>query len=159
MFLTLFVLGVLCTIIFAVVHKKVNDYRGYQGGFLFGAGIAGVISIIILAVALGQLPKTLPLHEKNIDEKISMYQQENERIEAEMDAMVESYMQYETDVIDNVVEGKSSIALVSVFPELKSDALVQKQLIVYLNNNETIKALKAEKIEIAKTRWLVYFGK
>lgn len=158
MLLTLVVLGVLCTIAFAVIHKKVNNYRGYEGGFYFGACIAGVISAIILAVALGQLPKTLPLHEKNIDEKISMYQQENERIEAEIAGMVESYMQYETDIINNVVEGKSSIALVSVFPELKSDALVQKQLTVYLNNNEKIKALKAEKIDIAKIRWLVYFG-
>ena len=158
MLLTLFVLGVLCAIVFSFVHKKVSDYSGYDCGFAIGACAAGVASLIILIIALCNLPEILPIHEKKIDEKISMYQQENERIEAEMDVMVDSYMQYETDIIDSVVDGKSSSALVAVFPELKSDTLVQKQLDVYLENNEKIKELKAEKIELARKRWLVYFG-
>ena len=158
MILVLFVFFVVCSIVMAIVHKKVYSYHRYEGGFFIGAGVAGVFACIVLIIACCNLSAVLPIHENMIDEKIIMYQRENERIEAEMDAMVDSYMQYETDIIDSVVEGKSSIALVSLFPELKSDALVQKQLDVYLENNEKIKELKAEKIELVRKRWLVYFG-
>lgn len=46
----------------------------------------------------------------------------------------------------------------SVFPELKPDTLVQQQLEIYIENNDKIKSLREEWIDIAKLKWLLCFG-
>ena len=54
---------------------------------------------------------------------------------------------------------KDGINLVSLIPTLKSDTLVQKQIEVYVANNDKIKELKEEKIDLSKSKWKLYFGK
>ena len=54
---------------------------------------------------------------------------------------------------------ESSITLVTFFPELKSDTIVQQQLEIYVANNAKIKSLKEKKINLIKIRWILYFGK
>lgn len=158
MVVALFVVLAVCTIVFYVAHWKMLKCYWYEFGFFAAAFTTGAFAALVLVIGIVMLPKALPVQEELINEKIIMYQNENERIETELDAMVDKYIQYEASVIDSVAEGKSSIALVSVFPELKSNALVQKQLEVYLENNAKIKELKVEKIQLAKHRWILYFG-
>lgn len=93
-----------------------------------------------------------------IDARIDMYQEENTKIEEQISAAVKQYQDYETDIFEDL-KPESSITLVSLYPELKSDSLVQKQLEVYLANNEKIKSLKEEKINGRVTKWWGYFGK
>ena len=95
---------------------------------------------------------------KVIDEKITMYQEENANIENEMNILVQQYMSYESDTFGNL-KGDSSITLVSLYPELKADTLVTKQIEVYVANNEKIKELKEDKIELSVQKWWLYFGK
>lgn len=94
-----------------------------------------------------------------IDDKITMYQEENARIEQDIDRIVEEYMKHENDTFTDLKTEESSITLVALFPELKSNTLVQQQLEIYIANNEKIKILREEKIDIAKLKWLLYFGK
>ena len=93
-----------------------------------------------------------------IDARIDMYQEENAKIEEQISAAVKQYQDYETDIFEDL-KPESSITLVSLYPELKSDSLVQKQLEVYLANNEKIKSLKEEKINGRVIKWWGYFGK
>ena len=93
-----------------------------------------------------------------VDARIDMYQEENAKIEEQISAAVKQYQDYETDIFEDL-KPESSITLVSLYPELKSDSLVQKQLEVYLANNEKIKSLKEEKINGRVTKWWGYFGK
>lgn len=92
-----------------------------------------------------------------LDSKIEMYTEENKNIETEMNALVKQYMNYESDTYGEL-KGESSITLVSLYPELKSDALVTKQIEVYISNNEKIKELKEEKIDLSAKKWWLYFG-
>ena len=92
-----------------------------------------------------------------IDEKIAMYQEENTKIEEQIADVVESYQQYETEIFTEVAPD-SSIALVALYPELKSDTLVQSQIDVYIKNNEKIKSLKESKIGGSVSKWWLYFG-
>lgn len=92
-----------------------------------------------------------------IDEKIAVYQEENDSIEKDIESVIEQYMQHEKEVF-KAAKVDSAITLVQLFPNLKSDALVKQQLEVYQNNNEQIKKLKTRKLECEKSKWLLYFG-
>ena len=92
-----------------------------------------------------------------IDDKIAMYQEENEKIEEQMDALVSQYMEYESDTYGEL-KNDSSITLISLYPELKADELVKEQISVYITNNEKIKELKEDKINLKTKKWLLYFG-
>ena len=82
----------------------------------------------------------------------------NASIEESINVTVKSYMDFEASTYGELKD-KDAINLVSLFPELKSDTLVQKQIEVYIANNDKIKELKEEKIELTKSKWLLYFGK
>ena len=94
---------------------------------------------------------------RTLDSKISMYTEENENIETEINSLVEQYMNYESGTYGEL-KGESSITLVSLYPELKADTLVTKQIEVYIANNEKIKQLKEKKIELSVKKWWLYFG-
>lgn len=114
----------------------------------FGAVISFIIAIVLAVYVSGSFV---------IDEKIAMYQEENAKIEEQIAAVVEQYQQYETDIFQSVAP-ESAVTLVAMYPELKSDTLVQTQIEVYMANNETIKQLRTEKIDASVLRWWLYFG-
>lgn len=93
-----------------------------------------------------------------INEKIEMYQEENAEIEQSIETIVKDHMNYEKETYSEII-GESVVELVFKLPELKSDQLVQQQIEVYVNNKAQIKTLKEEKIDVAKARWNLYFGK
>jgi hypothetical protein len=121
-------------------------------------GMLGVPAGLIALIALvGALILTVDCSmARNIDEKIGMYQQENTVIEEQIQSAVTSYMSFEEKTFTDVV--KSPIVLATMFPELKSDTLVAKQIEVYIANNDKIKELKLEKIDYNVKRWWLYFG-
>ena len=67
-------------------------------------------------------------------------------------------MNYESDTYGNL-KNESSITLVSLYPELKADTLVEKQIEIYTENNKKIKELKEKIINISNYKWLLYFGR
>lgn len=93
-----------------------------------------------------------------IDDKIAMYTEENAKIEASIDSLVSEYMAYESNTLINFKDS-DSIALVSLYPELKSDELVKAQIETYQENNAVIKELKAKKLNISVSKWWIYFGR
>lgn len=94
---------------------------------------------------------------KTIDEKIVMYQEENNKIEKQIDTLVSNYMNYESDTYEKI-KSESSITLVSMYPELKSDKLVEEQISVYEENNKKIREFKEDKINLKVKKWWLYFG-
>ncbi len=93
-----------------------------------------------------------------IDSKIKMYEEENESIESSIDTAVNRYMDYESSTYEKIRD-KDLISLVSLIPDLKADTLVQKQIEVYLSNNDKLRKLKEEKIDLSKKKWKLYFGR
>ena len=55
-------------------------------------------------------------------------------------------------------EISSSVTLVQMYPELKSNDMVLKQIKIFNENNKTIKILKSKKIDYEKARFMLYFG-
>lgn len=124
----------------------------------FGCALA-FIGFAGLLVALAGIAwnSSEALDYKYLKDKIAMYEQENTSIEKDIDAIVSNYMEYENKTFD-MSQIESFTVLVQMYPELKSNELVQSQMQVYNDNNKKIKSLKNKLIESNKAKWLIYFG-
>lgn len=127
-------------------------------------GVGGIFMIIIgaiatIAVVIVTLVQVNSLVEiSTIDERIAMYEEQNAEIEGQIETVVKQYQEYESGIITEVGDKESYITLVSLYPDLKADELVSKQIEVYLNNNKTIVGLKNQLLNEKIYRWWLYFG-
>ena len=112
--------------------------------------LASLITIICLLISVS--------NASVLDEKIAMYEEENARIEGQIAAVVTQYQEYESDIFTEVAVDESAITLVTLYPELKSDTLVQSQIDIYVQNNEKIKELREAEISASVKKWWLYFG-
>ena len=135
-----------------ILDKK----TGADSDICFGiSGIGMVVGFFALLglIIVGVNVKSLSV----IDDRIAMYEEENARIEQQIADVVEQYQKYETDIFREVAP-ESAVTMVSLYPELKSDSLVQAQIEVYTENNKTIRYLRDKQIKGNVYRWWLYFG-
>ena len=150
MIIVIFLICVGVIVLGAWLYNGVEEVSGGVTMFFgISGGVISFITFIVLCVNVSNL--------KVIDDKITMYQEENGYIESQIAECVKQYQQYETDIFTEVTP-ESAVTLVALYPELKADTLVSKQIDVYLANNEKIKELKASKISGDVYRWWLYFG-
>lgn len=133
-------------LIITIISFCIDDETAFLPTLLL---IGSLILIVVSAVYV--------VDGRVIDTKIAMYQEENKAIETQMDILVDKYMDYESKTLGDL-KGESSITLVSLYPELKSDELVNQQIKVYTDNNDKIKRLKEDKINTSTWKWWLYFG-
>ena len=150
MILVILGICILATILSGIISDQTASGTAFTFFLLSGIGLA--ISLIV-TIILGVIVSLLSV----IDSQIEMYQEENTQIEQQIANVVCQYQQYETEIFTTVAP-EDSISLVALYPELKSDTLVQKQIDVYVANNEKIKALKEKQINGSVLRWWLYFG-
>lgn len=121
-------------------------------------GISGIGIIVGFCALVGLIVVGVNVKSFSvIDDRIAMYEEENTRIEQQVADIVEQYQKYETDIFMEVAP-ESAVTMVSLYPELKSDSLVQAQIEVYTDNNKTIRNLRDKQIEGNVYRWWLYFG-
>lgn len=151
MIIVIFVIGLIALIAGVWIHENTRNENlgvavGVVGGFT--VGIAAIV-IIILSTELAPTYK--------IDEKIALYESENAQIEESIAIAVEKYMEHESGVFADCTP-ESALTLVSVYPELKSDSLIKKQIDMYVSNRLQIKILKEKQINAPLMKWWLYFG-
>lgn len=157
------IIGILIVSILLVVigiylsANYVECFEGTDDIIVFVLEIMGVIGIIGGVIALFILINDVKQLDI-VDKKIQMYQEENNKIESDIDILVKQYIEYEQDTFKNAKQ-ESSMVLVNLYPELKSNELVQEQIKVYTNNNYQIKKLKEQKLDYELAKWWLYFGK
>ena len=133
-----------------------DEKTGVDSDICFGiSGIGMLVGFFALIglIIVGVNVKSLSV----IDDRIVMYEEENTRIEQQIADVVEQYQKYETDIFREVAP-ESAVTMVSLYPELKSDSLVQAQIEVYTENNQTIRDLRDKQIKGNVYRWWLYFG-
>lgn len=153
MIILLFVLSLILTFIciyFAENSNIVDDlcYIGaiFSGLFCFTSFIALIVLCVI--VSKGRV----------INQRIDMYQEQNNQIENSISDLVENYMDYESKTFKDL-SPDSSITLISLYPELKSDKLVEQQCNLYMENNKKITELRESQINLTLYKWWLNFGK
>lgn len=150
----LIVFAIICILIITVAkaieieHRRRDEYFGTKCACYIALGL-----IILFGVSM----TNFVVDSRFVDSKIAMYQDENAKIETQIAEAVERHMQHETDVFTSV-KPESSMTLVAMYPELKSDKLVESQINTYVWNNNKIKELKEQKINAKTARWWLYFG-
>ena len=147
------VLLVFCILLLFTGLWLIDRECDWTGTLSCTLGFVGLVTAIVVIICLCVCLTGATL----ADEKISMYEEENEKIELRISEAIKEYQKYESGVFEKVTP-ENAVTLVTVYPELKSDALMQKQIEVYLNNNEELKELKVMKIEEKIYRWWLYFG-
>lgn len=145
----------ICIALFIVGILLDVKYGHYELGN--GIIVISVIVFIIATIVLVCLCCSVS-SAKTLDERIAMYEEENAKIEEQIAAVVSNYQIYESDIFKNTTP-ESAITLVALYPELKSDTLVQSQIDLYVKNREEIISLKEKKINATVSRWWLYFGK
>lgn len=110
---------------------KVNNYDlDYDGlgvlafAFLF---IDFIVIVILTGILIG-MTHTIP-------KKIAIYEEENARIESQLNIISEQYMQDEQNMF-----------------------LVQSQIDTYVKNSDKIKELKSKEVDKSVLKFLLYFG-
>lgn len=142
-----FVLAIICIVVYARLSKKYDVEWINAFTIIF-------IALAVLFCFLG-IPGTID--SRYTDQKIQMYQEENEKIEEDVNVIITQYMEHENETFD-MSKIESSTVLIQMYPELKSNELVSKQIDIYNKNNKKIKKLKLEKIKNQKAKFYLYFG-
>ena len=150
-FVVLAVFGVFC-----IIKLKDNDTKDFDG--LFALTIVSlIISFFLLVTVIEDIGRLATAH--TIDESIEMYEEENSRIEELVAVTVREYLDHEDKTYqDMIVSNENAVVVAQAYPELQSNTLVQQQIEVYIQNNQKIKELRQEKIDLAMVRWNLYFG-
>ena len=117
-----------------------------------------VIGIIVKTIALAIIAWNL-VECRVIDEKVTLYEVQNKEIEQKIEIAVKGYMQHENNTFKELKTNDSYITLVTLYPELKADTLIQQEINIYEDNNNKVIKLKEQKINKSIYKWWLYFGK
>lgn len=144
---------VVVTILMFVIASVCYDFD--EAGTVLG-GISLFCAFATLATALFYVtPEYKRLNY--IDTKIEYLTEQNAQIDDEIKLIISSYQDHELEFYKEF-ENVSSTTLITLYPELKSNELVNKQLDIYFANQQEIKGLELKKIESGVIRWWMCFG-
>ena len=117
-----------------------------------------VISAIVCIIIFVSITFIIIDYPRNIDEKLNMYEEENQNIELKVKETVKVYMDYEQETYKNLVETADLTTLLVKYPELNSNELAKYEIEIYKSNNDKIKELKEKHIDRSSYNWYLYFG-
>ena len=127
-----------------------NDTGEVFSGF---GSLISVVALIGIIINIGIL-----INGRTFDDKIAMYEQENAAIEQSVDVLVKDYYRHESDTYSSLTP-ENAVLFASAYPELQSNELATKQLEIYVDNNNKIKELKEDQINLSRNRFWLYFGR
>ena len=150
-FLPLLALSIFLTV--KAIRNSYNEPAGYIVGCIF-SWIGTAVTIVCLCILITEY-----VGFGVIDNKIEILQQENSIIEQRVEATVKQYQDYETGIFTDATQDVNSdvMVLIERYPELKSDALVQEQIDLYIKNNSEIKQLRLDKTNKYKYELWLFF--
>lgn len=151
MLIVLLIVFIVLLILGVYLYNNTNSVYGTVVTCAVG-GCGAFFTAIILIITIINVS-----HGIIIDDKINLYESENNKIDKQVYSIVENYKGYEKDTFKSIKD-KNANTLVSLYPELKSDTLVKEQIKIYNSNRKEIIKLKQEKLEQKPLRWWLYFG-
>lgn len=151
MLIIIILISIVAVMIGIGLQENSYDFETF-GLVLTIVGITGVVltSIFFIDILLD--------YPYKIEEKITMYNEENENIESKIKETVEVYMNYEQETYQNLIQNVDLTTLVMKYPELNSNELVKSEIQTYKENNSKIKELKEKSIMKSTYDWWLYFG-
>lgn len=143
-------------IIASILYYRHEKHKNNSSSDLDVLGVVLILVNFIPLAVLGLLLSNL-YEDQGVDQKIKMYETQNQQLERKIDVTVKSYMNHEKDTYKEFKAG-DGMALITTYPELRSNELVKEQMNTYQSNNRKIAKLKEKEIDCNITKWWVYFG-
>nr|DAZ76958.1 MAG TPA: hypothetical protein [Caudoviricetes sp.] len=143
-------------IIASILYYRHAKYKNNSSSDLDVLCVVLILVNFIPLAVLGLLLSNL-YENQGVDQKIKMYETQNQQLERKIDVAVKSYMNHEKDTYKEFKAG-DGMALITTYPELRSNELVKEQMNTYQSNNRKIAKLKEKEIDCNVTKWWVYFG-
>jgi hypothetical protein len=143
-------------IIASILYYRHEKHKNNSSSDLDMLGVVLILVNFIPLAVLGLLLSNL-YEDQGVDQKIKMYETQNQQLERKIDVTVKSYMNHEKDTYKEFKAG-DGMALITTYPELRSNELVKEQMNTYQSNNRKIAKLKEKEIDCNVTKWWVYFG-
>lgn len=159
-FLVVFIVMIIIGIFFI---REESGFLGSEGKFVGGMflNIFGWLGCLIVTICICVgINKLQDISLAN--QKIQVCEEENARIEAQVEVTVNQYLEYEQGVFDKIdiseYQGDRLIFISQLYPDLKANTLLQQQLDMYVRNNNEIRKLKLDKVKNSKWKFWLYFG-
>ena len=144
---------VILVIIGLIVIENTNYVDG--GGVLLGiGGFVGACFLIALFPVLGCYNST----KSTADSQIKVYEEQNDVIMAQIEPLVEKYLNYEKDTYSNLRVDSNTLIALSMYPELKGDEFVQSQIKIIIDNQKKITELKLSKAKLNGYKMWLFMG-
>lgn len=160
MLILLLAISIAILVVGTIRYMKVGKFNTDCGWDDFKEGqllqILGVICIIITTIAIATIT-VITINGMTINDKIALYEKENAKIDSQICEIVEGYKTYEKETFENI-SNKSANVLVELYPDLKANELVSKQMDIYMDNKNKIVSLEEDLINQKPLRWWLYFG-
>lgn len=144
-------------LVIGVVGNR-RDWWGYDNvPYIACITICIVLVLCFVGTGIAVASCATKLHTASkYDEQIDIVTEMNTELEHQICSSVENYLKHE-EVVFESIDIETAIGLFSIYPNLKSNELVQTLITTYQNNANEIKKLKIAKSELVTARWLVYF--
>ena len=149
MVLAALVVGIILVAVGGIVNMI--NYEGGSGYQIVGGVILGfaVLGLLICGSIIGKIPE--------YNKKIEVYETEMQTIQVTINDVVANYLDHEKETYAALTP-ENAIIFVSIYPELSSSTLVQRQLEIYNQYLVSIKNCKLALAEVSTAKWWLYFG-
>ena len=117
--------------------------------------ISLIVLVVVIICCLFNVNKIVKAN--TLEQKITVYQEEMTNIENSINPVVQNYLDHEKETY-TALTPDNAVIFASIYPELSSNEIVQKQLNIYNEYLISIKNLKLEIAEISTAKWWLYFG-
>ena len=117
--------------------------------------ISLVVLVVVIICCLFNVNKIVKAN--TLEQKITVYQEEMTNIENSINPVVQNYLDHEKETY-TALAPDNAVIFASIYPELSSNEIVQKQLSIYNEYLSSIKNVKLEIAEISTAKWWLYFG-
>lgn len=151
MFAVFFVICLVCISLGVILWFK-NPYSD-AGSTVFAISL--VMFVVVIICCLFNVNKIVKAN--TLEQKITVYQEEMTNIENNINPVVQNYLDHEKETY-TALTPDNAVIFASIYPELSSNEIVQKQLNIYNEYLISIKNLKLEIAEISTAKWWLYFG-
>lgn len=146
------IVGLIALVIGIVLYLKEYDWEETGVAIAWCGGIVLVVSLVAMAFVGANVATA-----HTIDEKITLYEQENRVIEEKVELSVSTYLEYEQETLTSLTPENAGNFLF-LYPELSADTMIKEQIATYQANYRAIVQLKVDKINVSKLKWWLYFG-
>ena len=132
----LYILIIIGLILLIIGINRYEDVLSFLGVGIF------VVFLCVTAIAVG----VYNYDKSTIDNRLSILEEQNQIVLAQIEPLVQHALEYESNTYkDFKLDANKIVAFTQLYPDLKANSFLNKQIDIILANQEEIKQLKLDK--------------